>query len=98
VRAAKVQGAQGHGPGSAPARSARGRRRLVDRRRFAAAARGWDFVEIAGTSSIRTLKIDADGTGTAHGWVQIGTITTITGANDINDEALLRTNGNLIAA
>jgi Ca2+-binding RTX toxin-like protein len=52
-----------------------------------------DFVRITSGSSSSTVSVDLDGTGSASGWVQIATISGVSG---LTDEALLVQNGNLI--
>lgn len=54
-----------------------------------------DFVEITDSGANSLLKVDQDGAGTAFGFVQVATLTGVTG---LTDEAALVTSGNLLAA
>lgn len=53
-----------------------------------------DWVQITTSGSDSIVKVDIDGTGSAHTWQQIATIVGVTG---LTDEAALVASGNLIA-
>ncbi len=52
-----------------------------------------DFVQITTSGADSIVKVDIDGAGTAHGFIQIATIAGVTG---LTDEQALVTSGNLV--
>ena len=54
-----------------------------------------DFVLMQTSGSNTNVSVDRDGTGSTYGWIQVATLTGVTG---LTDEAALVTNGNLLVA